>query len=135
MGKYDGIINMPRHISAKRRHMSRGDRAKLFSPFAALKGYEEAVKVKERLVTLRKQPGEEQLKILNEKINILCENRGSEAEVTCFSEDEYIGGGAGEYITVSGKVSKVDKVFRFIVIGERKIPLDDIIDINLKKDG
>lgn len=37
MGKYDKIIDMPHHVSTKRRHMSNAERAKQFAPFAALK--------------------------------------------------------------------------------------------------
>ncbi|MBQ2800764.1 MAG: hypothetical protein IJF03_05175 [Lachnospiraceae bacterium] len=50
MGKYDDIINMDRPKS-NRPSMSRADRAKIFMPFAALKGYEEAIEEKQKLTT------------------------------------------------------------------------------------
>lgn len=42
--KYDDIINLPHHVSATRSRMPIGDRAAQFSPFAALTGYDEAIK-------------------------------------------------------------------------------------------
>ena len=42
-GKYDDIIDLPHHVSAKRPHMSRLDRAAQFAPFAALTGYETVI--------------------------------------------------------------------------------------------
>ena len=43
MGKYDDIINLPHHVSAKHPKMSMYNRAAQFSPFAALTGYERAI--------------------------------------------------------------------------------------------
>jgi hypothetical protein len=49
MGKYDDIINLERPKS-NRPSMSRADRAKIFMPFAALKGYDEAIEEKQKLI-------------------------------------------------------------------------------------
>jgi len=43
-GKYDDIINMPHHVSTKHPKMAVEDRAAQFAPFAALTGYDEAIK-------------------------------------------------------------------------------------------
>ena len=48
-GPYDDIINLPRHVSAARPHMPMKDRAAQFAPFAALTGYEDAVREAARL--------------------------------------------------------------------------------------
>ena len=40
MGRYDDIINLPRHISSTRPQMPMIDRAAQFMPFRALIGYE-----------------------------------------------------------------------------------------------
>lgn len=42
--KYEDIINLPHHVSETRPQMSMLDRAAQFSPFAALSGYDDAVK-------------------------------------------------------------------------------------------
>lgn len=50
MNDYSDIINLPHHVSCKHNHMSMSERAAQFSPFAALNGYEEAIrKVQEEL--------------------------------------------------------------------------------------
>lgn len=40
---YEKIINLPRHISKKRKKMSISDRAAQFSSFKALTGFEEEI--------------------------------------------------------------------------------------------
>ena len=47
--KYDDIIDMPHHQSKERPHMSLHDRAAQFAPFAAITGYEDAIKETARL--------------------------------------------------------------------------------------
>ena len=48
MDNYDDIINLPHHVSKRHPQMSMWNRAAQFAPFAALTGYEEAVKEAER---------------------------------------------------------------------------------------
>ena len=43
MGKYDDIINLPHHVSAKHPKMSMYNRAAQLFPFAVLTGYEKAI--------------------------------------------------------------------------------------------
>lgn len=52
--KYDDIINLPHHQSKTRPHMSVADRAAQFAPFAALAGYDDAVKETARLTESRR---------------------------------------------------------------------------------
>ena len=49
MEKYKDIINLPHKQSSKRPHMSLLDRAAQFAPFAALVGYDDAIKETGRL--------------------------------------------------------------------------------------
>lgn len=43
MLNYDDIINMPHHVSKKRKPMSIKQRSAQFAPFSALKGYQEKI--------------------------------------------------------------------------------------------
>lgn len=52
MGRYDDILNMQRPKSY-REPMEVASRAKIFMPFAALKGYEEALEEQQKLVIER----------------------------------------------------------------------------------
>lgn len=47
---YKDIINLPHHVSKKHPQMSLKDRAAQFAPFAALTGYDEAIKEAAKLV-------------------------------------------------------------------------------------
>ena len=42
--EYDDIINLPHHVSKRHPQMSMWNRAAQFAPFAALTGYEDAIK-------------------------------------------------------------------------------------------
>jgi len=44
MSNYDDIINLPHHVSKRHPQMSMWNRAAQFAPFAALTGYEDAIK-------------------------------------------------------------------------------------------
>lgn len=46
--RYDDIIDLPHPVSTKHPRMPLADRATQFSPFAALTGYETAIRMKER---------------------------------------------------------------------------------------
>ena len=50
---YEDIIDHPHYQSKKRPHMSNRNRAVQFAPFAALTGYDDAIKETERLATER----------------------------------------------------------------------------------
>ena len=67
--------------------MSREDRAKQFMPFAALKGYPEALRKKEKVVVQKVELSEEYQEELNVK---LCQVRKNDrVTVVYFCKDEY----------------------------------------------
>ena len=68
--KYDDIINLSRPVS-KHPKMSNQNRAKIFSPFAALKGYDEAVKNKEKIRVNKMDLSDEEKELINQKLCLL----------------------------------------------------------------
>ena len=127
---YEDIINLPYHVSATKPQMSMIDRAAQFSPFAALTGYDAAIKETGRLTDEKIEMDEEALNILNMKFQILARSLDDEPEVTFtyFKPDERKAGGA--YLTASGVVKKIDDFERLIVMRNgTKIPMDDILNI------
>lgn len=127
---YEDIINLPHHVSKTRPQMSMIDRAAQFSPFAALTGYDAAIKETGRLTDEKIEMDEEALNILNMKFQLLVDKLADEPEITFtyFKPDERKAGGA--YIDVTGKVKKVDDFERLIVMQNgTKMPMDDILNI------
>ena len=131
MDKYRDIINLPHKQSTKRPHMALLDRAAQFAPFAALTGYDDAVKETARLTDERIEMSEENLNVLNMKYQILVDRLDEEHEVsfTYFVPDGAKSGGA--YVTKQGIVKKVDDFERLITLCDgTRIPMDDILTID-----
>lgn len=123
-GAYDDIINLPHHVSAKRPHMSVIDRAAQFSPFAAVVGYDAAVKETARLTDRRVELDEYEKDALNEKLNIVAAHieERPEIAITYFKPDDKKAGGA--YVTVTGCVKKIDDYEHIVCL-----PIEEIIEI------
>jgi hypothetical protein len=100
--------------------MSPADRAKQFMPFAALKGYEEALRKKEKITVPKIILTEDSQEILNSKLQQV---KIGDIITAVYYKD-------GEYIELTGMVSKIDTTFRFIKIVNTTIPLDELYDIN-----
>lgn len=129
-GDYDDIINLPHHISKTRPQMSMKDRAAQFSPFAALTGYDAAIKETGRLTDEKIELDEEALSNLNMKFQILFERLDEQPDIaiTYFKPDETKSGGA--YLTATAKIKKVDEYERIITTANgTKIPMDDVTNL------
>lgn len=101
--------------------MSRADRAKQFMPFAALKGYPEALRKKERIVVPRIEMTEDYAEQLDRKLRAVRQN--DMVTVVYFCKDEYL--------KVTGMVAKLDRESRYIKIVNKKISFDDLYDIEI----
>lgn len=127
---YDDIIHLPHHVSTTRPRMPIANRAAQFAPFAALSGYDAAVKETARLTDQQTQLGESELAILNSKLQMLADHLAEQPEVaiTYFQPDEKKAGGA--YVIATGRVKKVDDFEGVIVLtsGER-ILFERILEI------
>lgn len=130
--KYDDIINLPHHVSIKHQHMSMEMRAAQFAPFAALTGYEDAVKETGRLTSERIELDEEQKVILDEKLKIINDkiNQHPRISLTYFIPDMKKEG--GRYETVAKEIKKIDEFkHSIIMIDGEEIPINEIIEIGL----
>ena len=129
---YDDIINLPHHVSATRPQMSMIDRAAQFSPFAALTGYDAAIKETARLTDQKIDLDDYEKEEINDKIQLITEHLGEDFEVviTYFQPDSRKAGGA--YVDAVGIVKKIDEYDRVIILQDgKKIPIDDILDIDM----
>ena len=96
------------------------NRAKQFVPFAALKGYEEALRAKEKIVVEKRDLSEEKAVELDYKLRQLKKN--DIVKVVYFNKDEYI--------QLEGMVSRIDKDARILKIVNTKIAFDDIYELS-----
>jgi len=128
--RYDDIINLPHHISKSRPAMSRLNRAAQFSPFAALTGYDGAIKETARLTDKKVDLDETAKTVLDEKLGIIQEQLSScpEIEITYFQHDEKKAGGA--YVSTFAIVKKIDNYEKTIVMEDgTRIDIEEIISI------
>ena len=129
-GKYDDIINLSHHESKKYPRMSNEARAAQFAPFAALTGYDEVINETSRLTTKRKEINEELKVILDAKLQIIHDKISSKPEIsfTYFVPDTKKDGGS--YVTVTGKVIKIDEFNQKAILENRtEIPIAEIVEI------
>ena len=129
-GKYDEIMGLPRHVSKTRPQMPMSDRAAQFAPFAALTGYDSAIKETGRLTDERIELDEGALTALNMRYQLLMDalDEEPEVEITYFKPDERKAG--GKYVSAVGAVKKIDDFERRITMQDgAKIPMDDVLSI------
>ena len=145
--KYDDIIHLPHHTSPTRPRMSAINRAAQFSPFAALTGYDAAVKETARLTDQRIELDEYEKSLLDQELQKLQEKLGvggpqahaevreyPEVSITYFKADEKKAGGS--YETITAPVKKIDSYERCLVLaGGEKIPLGDVVLMKLHTPG
>jgi len=99
--------------------MSREDRAKQFMPFAALKGYENALREKEKIVVPKIELSED----MKEELDVTLKEVQLKDIVTVVYYD------TDEYIKITGMVSKIDTSAGYIKIVNTKINFNDVFDI------
>lgn len=103
--------------------MSRAERAKQFMPFDALKGLRDALKEKEKIIVPKVELSEYAKSILDRKLQQVEKN--DMITVVYFEK--------GEYLKVTGMVSRLDISSRNLKIVNTKIAFDDIYDIQGEK--
>lgn len=96
------------------------NRAKQFVPFAALKGYEEALRAKEKVLVEKIELSEEKKEELDYKLHQIQKN--DIITVVYFYKDEYI--------KLEGMVSRLDTDARILKIVNTKIPFEDIYELS-----
>lgn len=129
--RYEDIIDLPHHVSRKHPQMPLLDRAAQFAPFAALTGHEAAIKETARLTEEEAELDENSKELLDVRLQYLQEHLSEHPEVTVtyFAPDEKKSGGA--YVTVTGRVKKVDGYVRELVFEDgKRVALDTVMWID-----
>lgn len=129
-GKYDDIINMPRHISKKHPQMSLEARSAQFAPFAALTGFDEQIQETSRITNERKELNEEIKEILNVKLKKIQEKIKTKPGITVTYFIQDLRKNGGKYVTVTGKVRRIDENKQLIILEDKtEIPVEDVVEI------
>lgn len=134
---YEDIINLPYprndwNFLIKHPRMSVENRAKIFAPFAALRGHSAALaETAEKKLTIRQEElMEDSRNELDEAFSALAERlqRGEHpvVRVSYFVQDKILAKGVGTYQEMEGLAAKLDLNESFLQIVETKIPLNDI---------
>ena len=129
--KYNEIMGLPHHVSKTRPQMPMSDRVAQFAPFAALTGYDAAIKETGRLTDERIELDVEALSALDMKYQLLMEalDEAPEVTITYFQPDERKAG--GKYVSAVGTVKKIDDFERRITMRDgTRIPMDDVLSID-----
>lgn len=136
--KYEDIIQKSRPESQDSLHrhprMPVTERAKIFAPFSALKGYDTEIAGRQARLSLIPRPilSEERQEELSDKLRQL--QKGMAVEIACFQEDT-AHRPFGVYAVLEGRVAGVDTFQRTITVDNKRIRLDDLLDIAIRGDN
>ena len=129
MGDYDDILHARRPDPIRPRQ-TLDNRAKLFQPFDALRGFSLAVltKQQEQQLVPRLELSDDAQEELQRKLALV--RPGDRVLVTCFRPERTIGDlELGAYTTEPGTVVTVDEYSRCLVLAEGLVPLADLLDL------
>ena len=126
--------------------MPRASRAKIFAPFAALKGFEEAIEAREVVRVPRRYMSEEEQEVLSLRMQALfalCPDSRAVREhnvtvtVCCFRPDAASAepdAEMGEYRTLTGPLQRLDPEHRSMTVGGARIPFADIMELSFDRE-
>ena len=126
--KYDDIINLPHHVSSRHPQMPMMNRAAQFSPFAALTGYEDAVRETARLTDEKIELDEYEKEELDRKIQWLGSHLDEHipVSITYFQpDDKKVGGAYEEIIDTIRKINVYEH--EILLTKGTKIPIMNIL--------
>lgn len=130
---YEDMLELPHPVSKTHPQMPRRDRAAQFAPFAALTGYEEAVREAARITEEKMILDEDSKEQLDWKLRCLQEKVKEKPTITVtyFLEDEKKKG--GKYVTVTGVLKKIDSyTHQFVLESGEEIPVEDIVSLEFE---
>lgn len=130
MNTYSDIFYKKRAQST-RPAMSRGDRAKIFAPFAALRGFEESAHAREKTLIPRPSVAEDRAEQLDRRIRAL--RRGDTVTLTVFEPERSASQGElGRLRTVTGTLLTIDPVNLNLLLTTGKVPISQVLDVGTR---
>lgn len=104
-----------------RTKMPISERAKQFMPFAAVKGYHEALAKKEHIIVPKQELTDDMAELLDYKLKSI--SRGSIITIVYYHEKEYV--------KACGMVAKIDNQAKTLTVVDRTINFEDILNIEI----
>lgn len=127
---YNDILYLSRPVSKNHIPMPAGNRAAQFAPFAALTGYEDALRETERLTRERSEQDEYEREALDKQLHFLAQRIKERPEIliTYFVPDERKQG--GKYVQKRCRLKKIDACEKLIILEDgTQIRVEDIINL------
>ena len=127
---YEDMLELSHPVSKTHPQMPRRDRAAQFAPFAALTGYEEAVREAARFTEEKMILDEDSKEQLDWKLRCLQEKVKEKPTITVtyFLKDEKKKG--GKYVTVTGVLKKIGSyTHQFVLENVQEITVEDIVSL------
>ena len=103
--------------------MSVSERAKIFAPFDALKGFREMLKEEERVKEVKKELSQDMIDDLDNVINSL--KLGMMIEVIFYDSK------VESYKSLIGVFTKIDVIYKKLVVVKTRINIEDILCIKI----
>ena len=94
-------------------------RAKQFAPFAALKGFEDALREQEKICVEKKEVSEEKAREINEALKTV--SPGDRISLTYYKNKQYL--------SLVGVAEKFDLSMKYLEISGEHVTFDDIFEI------
>lgn len=130
--KYKDMLFLSHPDSPRHPRMSLQDRAAQFSPFAALTGYEDALKETARLTDQFAELDEDRKQEIDRQLFFLQQHQKEhrKIKITYFVPD--IRKEGGNYTELEGIVKKIDENDRSLWIEDIKISLDNVYQLEIE---
>lgn len=99
--------------------MDRAERARIFMPFSALKGYYDLILAQEQGREIKRELGDEAAEEISHKLAKI--NKGSSVKIRYYE--------TGSYLIEKGEVSRIDYSYKYLILNDAKIWFEDIEEI------
>ena len=126
MNTQQDLVHMARPVPSRPR-MPRQNRAKIFAPYQALKGFGDAVRAKDAVYVPRMELPADRQEQLDRQLRGL--RRQDRVSVTWFLARPGDPSGRGQYVTAAGTVERIDMYARLLWVGAQPVPFSDITEI------
>lgn len=134
--RYDDIIDLPHPVSPAHPGIAPNERAAQFGSFAALTGYDDAIRETGRLTQCRMELTEDGLAELDRACRYLCRHLAEQPAVTVtwFVPDGQKSG--GRYATHTGRVKRIDEHLRVMTLADgTEIDMDELSGLQVDIPG